>query len=207
MREQISGMLPCQSPLAHHFEAIRGTGLVATDRCGLSIAMLVARNGRIEELAKAVEGRYGIELPFGPSRSAFGPYAFLGVSRDSWLVVSEQASRLETELRNVVAKAASVADQSDAYGVLQLSGPKLRNVLPKMLPLDLHPKAFPVGHVASTVAAHVAVRLWRLDDAPDGSPTCEVAIGRSFVRTFWFVFSECAAEIGATTASASTEDS
>jgi sarcosine oxidase subunit gamma len=196
-------MFPSKSPLDCHFDGLPGDGLVATNRCGLSIAALIARKGRIDDLAKIVDCHYGINLPRGPFRTTLGAHAFLGLSRESWLVISDQARSLEIELRNLVADTASVVDQSDAYGVLHLSGAKLRNTLLKMLPLDLHPKAFPVGYVASSVASHVAIRLWRLDDAPDGSPTFEVAIGRSFVRTFWLSFIECAGEFGVTAVSSS----
>jgi sarcosine oxidase subunit gamma len=88
-------------------------------------------------------------------------------------------------LKSAVGDTASVVDQSDAYGVLRLTGPKLRETLAKLVPLDLHPRVFKVGDVAATVAAHIGVSLWRLEDDADSQPTFELAVARSMAASLW----------------------
>jgi sarcosine oxidase gamma subunit len=37
----------------------------------------------------------------------------------------------------------------------------------------------------STVAGHMNVILWRLEDEPEGSPDLEIAVFRSFAGSLW----------------------
>lgn len=61
---------------------------------------------------------------------------------------------------------AAVVDQSDAQAVLLLEGPRARDVLARLVPLDLRDAAFPEGATARTLANHMAVTLSRV--GPDG---------------------------------------
>ena len=91
---------------------------------------------------------------------------------------------------------ASVSDQSSGYAILRLSGPMVRDTLAKILPIDLHERAFEPDRVASTTASHVGATLWRLADAVDGSPVFEIAVFRSLVGSFWHNLASSAAEFG-----------
>jgi len=75
--------------------------------------------------------------------------------------------------------------------VLQLSGPRVRDVLAKGLAIDLHPKAFKPGDVANTLIAYVGVQIDMLDDA-----TWQLTAPRSMAGTFWSWLSASAAEFG-----------
>jgi len=103
-------------------------------------------------------------------------------------------------LQHSIGDLASISDQSDAYALLRLTGPRLLDTLAKLIPIDLHPRAFGPGVTASTLASHIAVTLWRLEDAEDGSPTFELAVFRSFTAAFWHALAESAAEFGFTVA-------
>jgi methylglutamate dehydrogenase subunit D len=72
----------------------------------------------------------------------------------------------------------------------------VRDALAKIIPLDVHPAAFRPGDVASTVASHMGVTLWRLEDAAHGSPVFEFAVFRSLAGSFWHALSLSAAEFG-----------
>jgi sarcosine oxidase subunit gamma len=105
---------------------------------------------------------------------------------------NEFAASLQEEIGSL----AAVSDQSDGYAVLRLTGPMLRNALAKIVPIDLHSRAFKPGDVASTVASHMGVTLWRLPDGPDGSTVVEIAVFRSLAGSFWHALSLSAAEFG-----------
>jgi sarcosine oxidase subunit gamma len=92
--------------------------------------------------------------------------------------------------------AAAIADQSDGQAVLRVSGQKVREALCKLVPIDLHPRAFGVGDVAVTVAAHIGVTLWRLPDELNGHAAFEIAVYRSLAGSFWAALSASAAEFG-----------
>jgi sarcosine oxidase subunit gamma len=93
---------------------------------------------------------------------------------------------------------ASVSDQSDGYTLIRLSGACVRDTLAKLIPIDVHARAFQAGQVASTVAAHIGVTLWRLPDESDQAPVFELLMFRSLTRSFWHALAEAAAEHGFT---------
>lgn len=179
------------------FSSASGRGVLAIDRDGLGIATIVARRGQLSALTNRVRERFGIELPRGPYRVAAGDVAFAGIAPESWLVTSEiDSHRFAASLTEGLGAVAAVADQSSGYAVLRLTGPKLREALAKMLPVDLHTRRFRTGDVIVTLASHVGATLWRLQDATDGSPVFEVAVYRSFAASFWHSLASSAAEFG-----------
>lgn len=89
-----------------------------------------------------------------------------------------------------------MSDQGDGYAVLHLAGPRVRDTLCKLVPVDMHPRTFKIGDVAVTVAAHIGATLRRLEDHADGSPVFEIAVFRSLATSFWQALSESAAEFG-----------
>jgi len=86
---------------------------------------------------------------------------------------------------------AAVSDQSDARLVLRLSGPKLRDVLAKGVPIDLHPNVFKPGDVATTLVAYIGVQLDRIDEA-----SFQLTAPRSMAGSLWSWLSASAAEFG-----------
>ena len=174
-----------------------GHGVIATDRDGLGLATVAARKGQGPALGQRVKERFGLLLPDGPHRQAAGGVSLAGTGPGMWLAAREGggndfAAALEAQIGDL----AAVTDQSDGYAVLRLAGPDVRNALAKLIPLDLHARAFKPGDVASTVASHMGVTLWRLDDAPDGSPVFEIAVFRSLAGSFWHALSQNAAQFG-----------
>jgi len=178
-----------------------GYGVIATTRDGLGLATVIVRRGQIEALAQRIRERYAIELPRGNYRAEVHGVAFAGVGPETWLASCEQGgNRFAVSLRKEIGALASISDQSDGYAVLRLTGTKLRDTLAKLVPIDIHPRAFKPGDVASTVAAHVGVTLWRLHDAADDTPLFDIAVFRSFAGSFWRALYESAAEFGFVTA-------
>ena len=176
-----------------------GRGVIAADRDGLAIARVAARKGRSVALAQRVRERFGIEIPQGPRRVEANGLAFVGVGVETWLAVSEATSGADgfaASMRQVVDDVATVSDQIGSYAILRLTGPRVRDALAKFVPLDLHARVFDPGCAAATIASHIPLALWRLDDGPDGVPIFEVAAPRSYAASFWHVVTESSAEFG-----------
>ncbi|MGH8137754.1 MAG: sarcosine oxidase subunit gamma [Steroidobacteraceae bacterium] len=178
------------------FASAPGRGVIAAERRGLAIASVIARTGRIADLEQSVRRGFGIELPRGPRHAGVGEVAFVGLGVGSWLAVSGGDAGFAAALHQAVADCAAISDQSGGYALLRLTGPKIRNTLAKLLPIDLHPRVFHVAAAASTLTSHMPVRLWRLEDAPGGSAVFEMAVARSFAASFWQALVESAAEFG-----------
>jgi sarcosine oxidase subunit gamma len=166
-------------------------GIVVTSRDTLAIVRIAARKGRAADLKRTVRERYGIELPGGPRRVQSPHLAFIGIGMDTWLATTDQQmDEFEAALRNVVDESATVSDQIGAYHVLRLTGPRVRDVLAKLVSLDLHPKVFTVDCAASTSGLHIPLTLWRIE-APDAF---ELAVPRSYSHDFEHLLAENAAE-------------
>jgi methylglutamate dehydrogenase subunit D len=195
-----SRALPSQPPFANlPAPSAPGRGVIAADRDGLAIARVAARKGRSVALAQRVRERFGIEIPQGPRRVEANGLAFVGVGVETWLAVSEATSGADgfaASMRQVVDDFATVSDQIGSYAILRLTGPRVRDALAKFVPLDLHARVFDPGCAAATIASHIPLTLWRLNDGPDGVPIFEVAAPRSYAASFWHVVTESSAEFG-----------
>lgn len=73
---------------------------------------------------------------------------------------------------------AAVVDQGDGIAAVVLEGPGARDVLARLVPLDLGERAFPEGTMARTMLNHMAVTLSRL-----GPEAWEVMAMRSMAAT------------------------
>ena len=174
-----------------------GGGVIATDRDGLGLATVAVRKSQSPALTQRVNERFGLLLPAGPRRAAAAGVAFAGTGPGMWLATQEKGgNEFAAALEEEIGAMAAVTDQSDGYAVLRLAGPKVRDALAKIIPLDVHPAVFRPGDVASTTASHMGITLWRLEDAAEGSPVFEVAVFRSLAGSFWHALSLSAAEFG-----------
>jgi heterotetrameric sarcosine oxidase gamma subunit len=172
-------------------------GVTATDCDGRGLATVALKKAQSAALIERVRERYGIDLPLGSSRRESRGIAFAGLGPETWLATRDNgADDFFAALARDIGALASVTDQSAGYAVLRLAGPKLRDTLAKLLPLDLHPRAFKPGDVVSTLTFHMGATLWRLEDNPDGTPVFEIAVFRSLASSFWHALSESAAEFG-----------
>jgi methylglutamate dehydrogenase subunit D len=157
-----------------------------TERPEVQQVSVLGYPAHAQALREQVRSRYGLLLPQTPRRISDDALAFIGVAPDSWLVTQQDwreplAARLREQLRGL----AAVSDQSDAQAVLQLSGQRVRDVLARLIPIDVHAQAFVVNQVAATAAAaHIAVTLWRLPDPAAGESAFEITVPRSLAGSF-----------------------
>jgi sarcosine oxidase subunit gamma len=167
-------------------------GLTIEERTDLSFASVIAKRGKRDALVSAVETAYGVALPNGPRRVSRGSVTFAGTGPDQWMASAEgaEAQNFAARVRGRIGLFAAVADQTDARLVLRLSGPQMRAVLAKGVPLDLHPKVFKPGDVATTLVAYIGVQLDRIDE------TFQLTAPRSMAGSFWSWLSASAAEFG-----------
>lgn len=169
-------------------------GLVVRERIGLALVTVIARNGKGDALAAAVRDAFGLALPPANRRAEAGPYAALWGGPGQWMLTADPhaADGFAARVASLSRGLALSADQSDGRGVLELSGPRVRDVLARGIAVDLHPRAFGPGSVALTMASHVDVALWQLDEAP----TYGLAVARGFAGSLWEWLDETALQFG-----------
>lgn len=174
-----------------------GHGVIAAERGGLGVARIAALMGRSARVAELLRAQFGVAPANAPRRVSRGDVAIAGVGPDTWLATRESAGNTFAQsLRSVLGDCAAVSDQSDACVILRLGGPRVRETLAKLIPLDIHPRGFPVDHVAQTLCGYVNVTLWRLEDTAQGEPVFEIWAGRSFAASLQQAIAHGAAEFG-----------
>jgi len=180
--------------LPGHYGRAGATGLVIEERTDLAFASVIAKRGKRFALVNAVNTAFGVALPDGPRRATRGAVTFTGTGPDQWIASAEgsEAAGFAAKVRARIGPFAAVSDQSDARLVLRLGGPRVRDVLAKGVPVDLHSKAFKPGDVACTVVGTINTQIDMLDDAP----TYQLAAPRSMAGSFWSWLTASAAEFG-----------
>ncbi|MGH8780418.1 sarcosine oxidase subunit gamma [Paraburkholderia sp.] len=147
-----------------------------------------------EGFASAVESVTGCRPPAKPNTVARGNgYDILWLGPDEWLVRSQQqqASTLEKKLAAALAgQFASAVDIGSGYTVLEASGEKVRDVIVRGCPLDLHPRVFGQGQCAQSHYFKASIVL-----IPAGENTYELVVRRSFADYFVRIMLDAAAPL------------
>ena len=185
---------------AHTFEFRPGrlgqaqgpAGVALTELTNFGLASVLARNGRAADVARLIRSAHGIELPTTPRAVEASDASFLWNGPGHWLVLSAQAPDLESRIHRHLGDTASVFDQSDSRILLELSGPRARDVLAKGVSIDLDPAVFGRGDAAITTATHLSLVLWQVSDVP----VYRLLTMRTYFGSFWHWFAASAAEYG-----------
>lgn len=181
-------------PIGRSGAADGAPGVVVEWRSHTSLIALTVRRGQDDALAESLRRRYGLDLPNGPRRAVSGSTALVGIGPGRWLFIQEtdDPSGLAATLAEALGAHAAIVDLSDSRAVLRLTGPLLRAVLAKGLPIDLHPDRLGPNDAATSVIALINVQLWQIE-APPGF---EIAVPRSYVGSFAAWLTASAAEFG-----------
>jgi sarcosine oxidase subunit gamma len=170
-----------------------GPGVQMSVRHAMSIATVIARKGKMRSLNNAMKKHYGVDCPTpGQSASARGVDVHW-CGPEQWYVISQKHDEgaLFGELRGRLEGMASVSEQSHGRIIISLKGSRVRELLAKGTPVDLHPREFGPGQCAVTQMAHVGVHI-----AQVGKDQFELSLFRGFAESFWQRLTEMASEYG-----------
>lgn len=170
-------------------------GLVVTELTDFQLASVQTRAGREAAAAAAVAiaRAFAACLPDSPRVAAGDDVCFVWSGPGHWLALSRQtASGIEARLAGALHGLAAVCDQSDSRIMLEVRGPKVREVLAKGVSIDLHPRVFRTGDAALTSVSHVSLQFWQTEEAP----VYQLLVARSYFQSFWRWLAASAAEFG-----------
>ncbi len=142
-------------------------GLVSISDAGPRGMITVRGDLASVDLKNAVTGLAGVDFPGQRGANSVGERGILWMSPDELMLLVPYAEAAEVEA--VVAKALKsehhlVANVSDARCLFEISGPRVRAVLAKLTPADLHPTSLGPGEVRRTRLAQVPAAFWLQDE-------------------------------------------
>ncbi|MDH4609326.1 sarcosine oxidase subunit gamma family protein [Pseudomonas sp. BN102] len=190
---------PAESPLFH-------AGLDELARKGKSSAGVVLREKKLlghlvirgdakdPAFAGGVHKALGLELPVALTLVANGDTSLQWLGPDEWLLIVPSGQEFETEQRLRKAldgQHISVVNVSGGQTILELSGPKVREVLMKSTSYDVHPSNFPVGKAVGSNFAKSQLVIRHT-----GEDTWELLVRRSFADYIWLWLQDASAEFG-----------
>ncbi|MET3553614.1 sarcosine oxidase subunit gamma [Burkholderia sp. 567] len=158
---------------------------------------LVNVRGELSDPAfvSAFERVVGCRPPSAPNtvvRAA--EYDVLWLGPDEWLVRSNgpvQAGVLEAQLAEAVQGSyAAAVDVGSGYTVVEVSGERVRDVIARGCPLDLHPRVLKLGQCAQSHYFKSPITL-----IPTGDDTFEIVLRRSFADYFVRIMLDAAAPL------------
>ncbi len=138
-----------------------------------AIVTVIARKGKAKALSDTLKNWRGARVQWAGAEQYF------------------VLNRPFDEVRKKLDGLASCSDQSHGRVMIRIEGPKVRQVLCKGTPVDLHESEFEIGKSALTQMAHVGVHLTRV-----GKDAFELSVFRGFSESFWEWLTEQAEEFG-----------
>jgi sarcosine oxidase subunit gamma len=156
--------------------------------------LTIRGDARDPAFASGVHKALGMELPAALTLVVSGESSLQWMGPDEWLLIVPTGEEFATEqkLRDALAGLhISIVNVSGGQSVLELTGPKVRQVLMKSTSYDVHPDNFPVGKAVGTVFAKSQLVIRRT-----GEETWELLIRRSFADYWWLWLQDAAAEYG-----------
>ncbi len=135
------------------------------------LTSIAAFRGQEKALSAALKEAHGMALP-SPNRTTGKAGA-----RMIWFghgVTLLQGPKADKSL----SKHAALTDQSDGWAVVRLTGTGARDVLARLMPVDLRDTVFKPGHTARTELAHMMASITRT-----GARSWQIMVFRGFAET------------------------
>jgi heterotetrameric sarcosine oxidase gamma subunit len=143
--------LIARSPFDGHLPLSHGT-VEASEVDPGTMTSVAPFAGQADAVSKALEKAAGCALPPAGHFARNGATRVVWSGLDQWFVMSPEA---------VAVQGAALTDQGDAWACVAVSGRDARDVLGRLVPIDLRPGVFEVGRAARTLLGHMACMLLR----------------------------------------------
>ena len=171
-----------------------GPGIMLVERCDLNVVH-IAGDATDQAFAHAVKTETGCPLPTeANTATVISECTVLWLAPDRWLVVSARHGEglLKERFRMSLASgSAALTDVSNGHTVIQISGARVRELLAKGAPIDLHPSVFGPDQCAGTNLLQISVLLHCVE-----TNVFHVYVARGFAQSLWEWLTEGAAEFG-----------
>jgi heterotetrameric sarcosine oxidase gamma subunit len=145
--------LIARTPFDGHLPLIHGSVEAVEVDLG-TITSVAPFAGQASAVSKALEKAVGCALP------PVGAFSSKGETRIAWSGLDQY---FVMGPGPVSIPGAALTDQSDAWASVRVAGAGSRDVLSRLVPIDLRPNVFEVGHAARTMLGHMSCLLMRVE--------------------------------------------
>tara|TARA_R110002096_G_scaffold14582_7_gene50750 strand:- start:5247 stop:5801 length:555 start_codon:yes stop_codon:yes gene_type:complete len=118
------------------------------------IALAVPHKGGTK-LKRAIKDGLGMSMPTAVKSSSGDRTRLLMTQPDQVFVMSPRTAQAEKTIAKSIGNAAYITDQTDAWVVLELSGPSSRAALERICQVDLNAGVFKLNQMARTTMEHM----------------------------------------------------
>jgi len=146
-------------------------GQVRVEEIVAPMASLSAYAGKVDALSQSLKSTHGLALPEVGQTTNAGDVSCQWFGLNHVMLMGEEPDAALSE-------AAAVTDQSDAWCRVRITGAGARDVLARLVPVDLRDDAVPVGKAIRTDVQHMSGALARV-----GEDAWEVMVFRSMAGT------------------------
>lgn len=186
---------PCFTTRKAHV-TVAESGVTIEEREGLDMVQVSAWAQTAESACALIAEAFGVQPPMQPNSVATdGTTRILWLGPHRWLIVTprQKTPDLAAELSAILPTAtAAVVDLGAGRSVFAVSGARVRDLLAKELPIDLHPAKFPPGRCVQSSMAHVGVLVHAT-----AKDSFELFVYRAFAQHFREVLDDAALEYAA----------
>ena len=135
------------------------------ERDDLALVSIATPQDGGEALAAILKDEWAFDVPAPTLSSTSGDVRAIRTAADQMMLVFPHLTpdanvHVQVKLDGV----GYTTDQTDAWVVLEVSGPDSIAALERLCPLDLHASAFPVNAAGRTVMEHMGAMIVRTDD-------------------------------------------
>ena len=163
---ELTLLTPCDGLLP-----LRFGDLTLSEETADPITAILPYRGQGAAVSKALMAAHGLAFPEANSVTSTQD------ARCIWAGL-EQALLIGVAPDPGLAAYAALVDQSDAWAIVQISGPGADQVLARLVPIDLRPSVFGLGQTARTLVGHMTASVTRVSDQ-----AFEIMVFRSMAKT------------------------
>ncbi len=133
-------------------------GVSVSEVSGRSIVSIACPKGGSKALGAAVKKAYKVDMPkpgnSNVSKSDNARIAWTSADQ-SFVIFDDQGVYPAEHVKKKTADKGYYTDQSDSWTMIQVSGPRSREALERICPVNLHPKTFKTNMIARTSMEHL----------------------------------------------------
>ena len=142
-------------------------GVAVSEVTDMSLVMAAIPKGTLANVESAIKKSCGLSIPEiqKSSESPDSSITFWRLQNNQVLVFfAYEGNDAESYLKSKLNAPVYLTDQSDTWAMIRVKGPRSRDILERICPINIDKDVFTVGSVSRTVMEHIGTIIYRDED-------------------------------------------